>query len=141
MGKFLRERYRDLLGTDEYSLDLIYVQSTDVDRTLMSAQANLAGLFPPSGDQIWNENLIWQPIPVHTIPEELDGILAAKKPCPRYSQALKNYEETPEFKTILNKYQDLFKYLQEHTGKSVKSLKDVQSLYTTLFIEQLRNYT
>lgn len=33
----------------------------------MSAQANLAGLFPPTGDQVWNPDIRWQPIPVHPL--------------------------------------------------------------------------
>lgn len=32
----------------------------------MSAQVLASALFPPSGDQIWNDELLWQPIPVHT---------------------------------------------------------------------------
>lgn len=52
----------------------IHVRSTDIDRTLMSAEANLAGLYPPSGSQVWNEKLLWQPIPVHTVPDELEYV-------------------------------------------------------------------
>lgn len=36
----------------------------DFDRTLASAQANLAGLFPPThDDEKWHNDLLWQPIP------------------------------------------------------------------------------
>uniref|UniRef100_A0A3B5MHQ8 Lysosomal acid phosphatase n=1 Tax=Xiphophorus couchianus TaxID=32473 RepID=A0A3B5MHQ8_9TELE len=54
---------------ESYIRHEILVRSTDVDRTLMSAEANLAGLYPPEGQQIFQPSLKWQPIPVHTVPE------------------------------------------------------------------------
>lgn len=39
----------------------------------MSAQANLAGLFYPSEEEMWSD-LPWQPIPVHTVPKKLDKV-------------------------------------------------------------------
>ncbi|KAK1335730.1 hypothetical protein QTO34_003524 [Cnephaeus nilssonii] len=67
LGQALRQRYRGFLNTS-YHPQEVYVRSTDFDRTLMSAEANLAGLFPPSGMQRFNPNISWQPIPVHTVP-------------------------------------------------------------------------
>lgn len=55
-------------------LPQIYVRSTDLDRTLMTAQAVLAGLYPPSGEQEWNPDIKWQPIPVHTIDPSKDVV-------------------------------------------------------------------
>lgn len=141
MGKYLRRRYERLLGNDAYSVDKVYVQSTDVDRTLMSAESNLAGLFPPNGGQIWNDHLLWQPIPIHTIPEYSDYVLAAKKPCARYNYEMKKYEESPEIRSLLEKFQHLMRYLEENAGKPIRSFNDVQSLHNTLWIENLKNKT
>lgn len=60
----------------EYSNKDIYIRSTSVDRALMSAAVNLAGLYPPSADQKWNNKLgtLWQPIPIHSIPQDLDKV-------------------------------------------------------------------
>lgn len=63
LGRFLRRRYNKLLG-EKYSSKKIFIQSTDVDRTLMSAQVVSAALFTPTKDEIWNEEILWQPIPV-----------------------------------------------------------------------------
>ncbi|XP_032216056.1 lysosomal acid phosphatase isoform X2 [Mustela erminea] len=67
LGQALRQRYQGFLNTS-YHRQEVYVRSTDFDRTLMSAEANLAGLFPPNGMQRFNPNISWQPIPVHTVP-------------------------------------------------------------------------
>jgi hypothetical protein len=40
----------------------------------MSALSNLAGFYPPKGQQIWEKEINWQPIPVHTIPEKADAV-------------------------------------------------------------------
>lgn len=107
----------------------------------MSAQSNLAGLFEPVGDDVWNPEINWQPIPVHTIPEKDDAILAAKAPCPAYDYELDKLESSPEFKELTKHYQDLFAYLGEKSGRPVKTFTDAQYLNNTLFIENLYNLT
>uniref|UniRef100_A0A8B9GRK3 acid phosphatase n=1 Tax=Amazona collaria TaxID=241587 RepID=A0A8B9GRK3_9PSIT len=67
LGQYMRRRYSYFLSV-VYKQCEIYVQSTDCDYTLTSAQASLAGLYPPTQDQIWNPGILWQPIPVHTVP-------------------------------------------------------------------------
>uniref|UniRef100_H2ZM94 acid phosphatase n=1 Tax=Ciona savignyi TaxID=51511 RepID=H2ZM94_CIOSA len=68
LGRYFRERYKHLLSS-QYNRSEIYIRSTDYDRTLMSAQSNMAGLFPPEGRQQWNgSSTNWQPIPIHTVP-------------------------------------------------------------------------
>lgn len=40
----------------------------------MSAEANLAGLYPPEEQQVFNPNISWQPIPVHTVPDDMEKV-------------------------------------------------------------------
>lgn len=106
--------------------------------SLMSAESNLAGFFPPDGDEVWNSKIPWQPIPIHTVPEKWDNVLAAKRPCQRYDYAMKKYFKSREYKDIIEKFKTLFKYLEESSGAPVKTFEQAQYLYNTLFIETLR---
>lgn len=63
LGQFLSRRYKKLLGGGSYSSDKIYTQASEYERTIASASLVLAGLFPPKNNQIWNKDLLWQPIP------------------------------------------------------------------------------
>ncbi len=64
LGEFIRQRYDSLLNSN-YNSSEIVVRSTDVDRTLMSAQSNLVGLYPVVN--LTTDKVPIQPIPIHTV--------------------------------------------------------------------------
>lgn len=138
LGQWLRHRYTGFLP-EAYSREDIYIQSTDVDRTLMSAASNLAGLYPPEGDQIWDKNVTWQPVPIHTVPETKDEILAGKRPCARYDAELLRVKTSPEMKRYNEEHAELYRITSEHSGKSVHDPETLEQLYNTLFIEEVNN--
>ncbi|XP_063219004.1 lysosomal acid phosphatase-like [Bacillus rossius redtenbacheri] len=140
LGQWLRQRYSNFLPSVYSELD-IHIQSTDMDRTLMSAECNLAGLYLPVPQQRFNPEIRWQPIPVHTVPELEDYILAAKKPCPRYSEEYERVENSPEMQIINKKNAPLYSYLTENAGMVIQTVTDVEYFYNTLFIEELYNFT
>ncbi|XP_015510724.1 prostatic acid phosphatase isoform X1 [Neodiprion lecontei] len=139
LGRWLRQNYFYLLPR-HYSPHDIYVQSTDVDRTLMSAQATLAGLYPPGGDQVWGE-LEWMPIPVHTMPVCDDILLTCRNYCPKYEKELRNVMNSPEVRKIDDDNKELYDYLRKNTGYLVQSVNDVATIYDTLHIQVLYNRT
>lgn len=140
LGKYLRARYDGLIS-DHYNREEVFVRSTDVDRTLMSAMSNLAGLYPPVGDQVWKKDLPWQPIPVHTVPEKLDSVLAAKKYCAAYDDELDRLLHSPEYRKIDAENAELYKYLTTQTGRLINNIEGVERIYNCLFIEELYNKT
>ncbi|OWR41231.1 prostatic acid phosphatase like protein [Danaus plexippus plexippus] len=140
LGKWIRKRYSNLISK-QFDPSEVYIRSTDVDRTLMSAQANLAGLYPPTGKSVWNKNLMWQPIPVHTKPEKEDELLAMKRKCIPYTKEKEKYEDSPPYKDRLSKYNELMDYLTAYTGMKIKDYTDINDIYNVLFIESLYNFT
>ncbi|XP_041987486.1 lysosomal acid phosphatase-like isoform X3 [Aricia agestis] len=139
LGKSLRLRYSHLLSKI-YDPEEVLVQSTDVDRTLMSAEANLAGLFPPIGKQVWDIQMPWQPIPVHTRPEQLDEVLAMKRPCPQYNVEMDNYLASPPYLNMVKNHEKLMTYLSTYVGMEVKDFTDIMLIYSCLNIEKLYNF-
>lgn len=135
-GLYLRRRYNEILG-NKYSPNKIYILSTDTDRAITSAQANMAGLFMPNGDEIWNENLLWQPIPVHTLPTQYDTLLHGGKPCPNYKYLYKYFmERSPEALELMETHRDLIEYWAKMSGKKLKTIEDVTLLHKNLVTDQ-----
>ena len=103
LGKYLRERYSNLINSNYIASQVcfhlfrenkfyfkkfqIFIRSSDYDRTLMSAYSNLIGLYPTSEQKLnelltkleqnetyWPEDIPYQPIPVHTVPQSIDYV-------------------------------------------------------------------
>lgn len=139
LGLFFRRRYDTFLG--DYSPDKVSALASDYDRTINTADVVLAGLFPPKGDQIWNEDLLWQPIGVHSIPFEMDYLIKVDDACPRFVQLRDEYEKSPEIRAILEKHQELFEYVEIHSGKPIRSIIDMRDVWDNLDVEFHRNKT
>lgn len=74
LGKWYRKRYEKLLGPG-YNGTLVLMNSTNTDRALMSAELFLAGMFPPTENELWaDDGLKWQPVPVHTEQKEQNNV-------------------------------------------------------------------
>lgn len=102
----------------------------------MSAQANLAGLFPPAENQKWDRTFNWQPIPVHAISASEDYILATSKQCDRFDYLMSDHLNRTNYKGLFKKHRKLLKYLETHSGAKIETLKDLLLLYDTIKLEK-----
>ncbi|XP_067209828.1 venom acid phosphatase Acph-1 isoform X4 [Linepithema humile] len=125
IGIMLRERYNDFLGSIYHPRD-IYAVSTDIDRTKMSLQLMLAGLYPPHPTQLWNPDLPWLAIPTHYTPKEVDIVLQPHN-CPVYIAALEEVKKSKEVRDKIAFYKDFLTFLSEKTGLIItESLRAAQ---------------
>ncbi|XP_055643791.1 testicular acid phosphatase homolog [Toxorhynchites rutilus septentrionalis] len=136
LGRWLRKRYNSLIS-DFYSTEDVYVQSSEYDRTIMSALANLAGFYPPKGKDIWDKTIDWQPIPVHQIPRSLDNTIASSKPCARYDEELKRYLHREPFRSYNRSIASVYEYLSKHTNMTVDNYTSLVTIYDVLHIQHL----
>ncbi|XP_043292712.1 testicular acid phosphatase isoform X1 [Cervus elaphus] len=136
LGRFLRSRYEDFLSP-EYRREEVYIRSTDFDRTLESAQANLAGLFPEAAPG--RSEAAWRPIPVHTVPVTEDKLLRfPTRSCPRYRELLREATEAAEYQTALEGWTDFLTRLENFTGLSLvgEPLRKAWKVLDTLICQQ-----
>ncbi|XP_065609745.1 prostatic acid phosphatase-like [Cyrtonyx montezumae] len=146
LGLYMRKRYSNFLNST-YNRKEFYVQSTDYDRTIMSAQSYLSGLFPPTGSQIWNPELLWQPIPVHVVTKSTDRKLHFPlRDCSRFDQLQKETQTSNEFQSRIQPYMDFLQTMAVNTGLELNHLKTLDNFqlwntYDTLYCESIHNYS
>lgn len=129
LGDYLRQRYVLSLNllSPNYTRKEIYVRSTNIDRALQSAGANLAGLYPPNESQTFSPSLPWQPIPIHCdTPDDQDLLLKPSEvSCPSYDKIYRRYYD--QYFTQYNKHNKLFyAYFKNQTG--VKGQVDARAV-------------
>ena len=54
LGAYNKRKYRDLLSS-EFKYGEVYVQSTDVFRTIQSAYSEVLGMYPPTETHQWTK--------------------------------------------------------------------------------------
>ncbi|XP_078000018.1 prostatic acid phosphatase-like [Glandiceps talaboti] len=147
LGTFLWQRYMNgtntaILDKTQYLPSDLTVRSSDTDRTLMSAQVNLAALLPPHGVEMWKKDLMWQPIPVHTIPKEQDALLRQYMyNCSEWQKLYDQYMEGDEYKNMVAKYADFVDYIGNKTGIPDFPFEGVEEIHDTLMCEMGDNLT
>ncbi|XP_011499820.1 PREDICTED: venom acid phosphatase Acph-1-like [Ceratosolen solmsi marchali] len=142
LGCALRDRYAGFLGAG-YRPEDVYARSSDYDRTKMSLQLVLAGLYPPIGHQIWNSELNWMPIPYDYKPI-MEDILLVPFFNKRYQQHLSEAFNSATVQEKLKKIQELSNLLFESgiiTEKKSISLINALVIFNVSYIYKAQNAT
>ncbi|XGW08623.1 hypothetical protein V3C99_011168 [Haemonchus contortus] len=146
LGNVLRRRY--MTGTNPFlnrrcNSKQVYIRSTDVNRTLISAYSNIAGMFAGGepGKDFPNETdwpTGWTPVPVHTLPGNEDHAGNVFAPCPRAEQLDDELRNSKEYKQLAKDNEDFLEYLTKNTGMKVE-LPNIYLINDVHYIETIYN--
>lgn len=153
LGNYLHNTYKDFIP-ENFNPNDIYIRSTDVDRTLMSAQANAAAMFQ---DQDRTDSGItpvgmetplfdqWMPLPIHTVPRSDEEILSfpvRESRCPKWHEYAKAARETPKFLEYQRKYGDFLADIRVKGGFNEPfGLADEWEFFDPIYCTYVHNFT
>ncbi|KAF5297843.1 hypothetical protein FQA39_LY11920 [Lamprigera yunnana] len=134
LGKILNERYGKFLGM--YTPEIIDAWSTNVNRTKMSLELVLAGLFPPEAPLNWSTKILWQPIPYNYFTFD-DNILSFPLYfCDKHLHLYEEFMKSSEAERYLGRYREWYPYLEKHTGMHINSFVELFYLYFLLITQK-----
>mmetsp|Transcript_20578 Transcript_20578/g.83481 ORF Transcript_20578/g.83481 Transcript_20578/m.83481 type:complete len:257 (-) Transcript_20578:2135-2905(-) len=149
----LRKRYVETgFLLPAYNASQIHVRSTDIDRTLMSAMAQLSGLYPEgtasvydTGEEFGSKAVKsediglpsrWQLIPVHTVDADWDTLLIPGKNCNRHAELQAERENSAPFLEKSREVSTLCKKIMQVTGLSACDLYTVSDVNDTFTVDE-----
>uniref|UniRef100_A0A5S6R2G6 acid phosphatase n=1 Tax=Trichuris muris TaxID=70415 RepID=A0A5S6R2G6_TRIMR len=139
LGKLLANQYieqHQLVKLND-AFSQIYVRSTDYNRTITSALANMAGFLSSSNPRTptfhgWPLN--WSPVPVHTVKLTDDSTLWTYARCPvAEATKLNEIEMSPAYLKVQNENEKMFEWLSNKTGKMI-NISNVWTIDDSLMI-------
>ena len=146
LGKKFHERYivKNHLLPEKYDVETMYVRSSDIDRTLMSAECTLLGLYPIGTGPVTEAGeegapSRYQPIPIHTRPRDMDDLLVpdANKDVPKiYDLYVFN---SSEWKDRIAKESVNFDRWGKLIGFPIKTPRQMSGIGDAVFIRKLHH--
>ncbi|KAK9886471.1 hypothetical protein WA026_016754 [Henosepilachna vigintioctopunctata] len=124
LGQWIRNRYNGFLCRSLFNVCCI----------------ELSRPLPPVGKDLWQEDFPWQPIPIHTIPKMNDDIAEFKTSCSIFNKQVKKVI-SEYFEEYDKENEMIYDYLTEVTGKKIENFKSAGSIYGTLHVEKIYNFT
>ena len=113
LGTFLRQRYGSLFPSDAYRRKDLYVRSTDRDRTIESAVANLGTFYNVT-------EAGYVPFPAHSVPVDFDNLLRYPNlRCKKYANLKSELVQTAKMEELNEKYKPDLKRMAELVNSSL----------------------
>lgn len=72
IGLYLRKKYNEFLNDNYHE---VQIRSSDEDKCIESAQLIINGAYIPKDKWIWKKDVLFQTVPVHTVPELTDSVM------------------------------------------------------------------
>lgn len=146
LGAAMRAEYVDRyhLLPSSYTVGTLYVRSSDVDRTLMSAQCVLAGLYPHGTGPVSPDDGkpalpdFAQPIPVHTVAAGGDTLIIPDRNS--LDEIVARHVKTlPQWKAREAALRPEFPRWSKVLGVKINGLEDLIGIGDALYIRSLYN--
>ena len=139
LGQELRERYINQLKLlkPDYEALSIYTVSSHVNRTMLSAQCLLTGLYPPGTGPVLAENkpalpAQIQPIPIMTLSEDSKLLMF---PYPEYLKVISKYVyNTKAWKDKQKELKPDFEKWSKILGNKINGLDDILTIGDVLIV-------
>ncbi|CAG9832187.1 unnamed protein product [Diabrotica balteata] len=125
LAKFTRLRYGKWLPQN-YNKSDFYAQTTDYDRTHMSGQVNIYGLYPPSLGERWRLLTDWQPIPLHPADS---NIWETVPNCAAFTREYAQVLASDLYAAIDKQYAAVYAYLSKYSGQNITTLSQVYPVF------------
>jgi acid phosphatase len=146
LGKKFHKIYIDHyhLLPNQYQNDAIYVFSTNYDRTLMSAEAVLLGLYPLGSGPLLSTKQpalpgAFRPIPIHTQPLDKNDSFVTDVHA-NYQQLEKKYVDSrPDWAQKTAELQNKFPIWSKATGLPITNIRQLIALADTFKIYQIHH--
>ena len=142
LGTSFNKMYYNKLLPEHYSSVSIYVRSSDINRTLMSAQSVLLGLYPMgTGPVINNKDALpnsFQPVPIHTVSIKNESLLIPSYNKEEFKKLVKKYViPTKQWQEKNKQYQEQYAGWSKATSLAINDLSDLISLGDNLKIREI----